>query len=343
MTDALQQALERALGAEAAAPVAIAGLALIGGGASQETWQLEARIESGPRQGHWPLILRRPLGGSIYTSALDLITEYRVLAAAYASGVPTPRPFCLLDDLLGQPATLVERLHGESIGRKLVKEAAFAVARTRLPEQMGQALAAIHTVDLASSGLCHSLPAPPASLGSARWRIEQIEAGLDAIDEPHPALELCLRWLRRHEPPPPSRLVLVHGDFRIGNMLVGPDGLLAVIDWEFAHLGDPYEDLSWVLLREWRFGMGHLRFGGVGEPEPFFAAYAARTGLAVDPARVAYWEVLGNAWWALGTLNQTRRHLRGEQANLEFASLGRRCAEMELEALELIAALSRRG
>jgi aminoglycoside phosphotransferase (APT) family kinase protein len=163
-----------------------------------------------------------------------------------------------------------------------------------------------------------------------------MEADLDTIGEPHPALELVLRWLRRYEPPPPARLVLVHGDYRIGNMLVTPEGLNGVLDWEFAHLGDPAEDLTWGLVRDWRFGVDALHFGGIGPPDAVFAAYAAGGGQAPDPTTVRYWEVLGNTRWALGTLNQAQRHLRGAERNLELASLGRRCAEMELEALRLL-------
>lgn len=339
MTDqqTLQTALEQALTRATGSHVWIEGLTLIAGGASQETWRLDLCMDNGVHAGAMPLILRRPLGGAIYGSALDLPTEDRVHRAAYAAGAPVPPPYRLIDDLLGAPALLVERLEGESIGRKLVKDPRYASARSKLPAQMGAALAAIHAVDLERAELWDRLPAPRPGQTPAQARLAQIEAELDAIDEAHPALELCLRWLRRHEPPPPDRPVLVHGDFRIGNVIVSPEtGLLGVIDWEFAHIGDYAEDLTWCLIREWRFGVDELRLGGVGQPEPFFEAYAHASGRPVEPARIAYWELLANVWWAIGCLNQARRHLRGEQANLEFVSLGRRAAEMELEALRLM-------
>lgn len=344
MTDqkTLQAALESALAKATGTPVWIEGLALIAGGASQETWRLDLCMENGAHAGSLPLILRRPLGGAIYETALDLRAEDRVHRAVYAAGAPVPPPFRLLDDLLGAPALLVERMEAESIGRKLVREPRFAAARRLLPAQMGAALAAIHSVDWARHGLDALLPAPAAGQTPAQARLAQIEAELDAIDEPHPALELCLRWLRRNEPPAPDRPVLVHGDYRVGNLLVSPEsGLTGVIDWEFAHIGDYAEDLTWGLIREWRFGVDEQRLGGVGQPEAFFEAYARAAGRPVDPARVAYWELLANVWWAIGCLNQARRHLRGEQANIEFVSLGRRAAEMELEALRLLAAIER--
>lgn len=339
MTDpsTLQAALEAALARATGSPVWIEGLALIAGGASQETWRLDLCMENGAHAGSLPLILRRPLGGAIYESSLDLRAEDRVHRAAYAAGAPVPPPFRLLDDLLGAPALLVERMEADSIGRKLVRDPRFAAARERMPAQMGAALAAIHSVDLARHGLAELLPGPRPGQTPAQARLDAIAAELDAIDEPHPALELCLRWLRRNEPPPSDRPVLVHGDFRVGNLLVSPEaGLVGVIDWEFAHVGDYAEDLTWGLIREWRFGVDALRLGGIGQPAPFFEAYARASGRPVEPERVAYWELLANVWWAIGCLNQARRHLRGEQANIEFVSLGRRAAEMELEALRLL-------
>jgi aminoglycoside phosphotransferase (APT) family kinase protein len=331
---AFQSALELALSQAIGAQAHVSALRQIPGGASHELWrfELEASSYTGPQQ----IVLQRPLGGRIFAGALDLVSEFRVLQAAYAAGLPVPRPLWLIENLLDRPAALAEFLAGEAIGRKVVRESALAEARAQLPAQLGATLAAVQAIDLDRSGLRAVLPSPAPGNTPARQEIAQIEADLDAIDEAHPAIELCLRWLRRYEPAPPDRLVLVHGDFRIGNVLVTSGGLNGLLDWEFAHIGDPAEDLAWCLIREWRFGVDQLHFGGIGPTEPFFAAYAAATGSTVDQERVAYWEVMHNVRWAIGTLNQARRHLGGAEPNLEFASLGRRCAEMELEALRLI-------
>jgi aminoglycoside phosphotransferase (APT) family kinase protein len=265
-----------------------------------------------------------------------MAVEFAVLQAAYASGVPTPTPYWFWPDLLGHPASLVRRLEGETIGRRVVQAPHLATARANLPGQMGRALAAIHAIDLEAHYLHSLLPAPSPDQTPAQMRLDQFEADLDRIGEPHPALELALRWLRRNEPPPPDRLALLHGDYRIGNMVVAEQGLAGILDWEFAHLGDPAEDLGWPLVRAWRFKMDHLRFGGISQAAPFLQAYATASGASIDPARVFYWEVLGNVSWAIVTLNQARRHLSGQEPNLEFASLGRLCAEVEMEALALI-------
>ena len=230
----------------------------------------------------------------------------------------------------------MQRLEGETIGRRIVREPELEAARQVLAGQMGAALAALHRVDVDRFGLRELLPAPPAGRSPALLNIEQAEEDLDRIGEPHPGIELVLRWLRRHEPPPPARLVLVHGDFRIGNMMVTREGLSGVLDWEFAHLGDPAEDLAWGMVRDWRFGADQLRFGGISPAEPFLDAYESHMASRVDRSTVAYWEIMGNIRWAIGTLNQAERHLSGREQSVELASLGRRCAEMELEALQLV-------
>ncbi len=332
----LHAALETVLSQATDSEVQVKGLILLPGGASQEMWRLDLNVLGGWWQGEHHLVMRRHVGTKIYAEALDPDAEFRVLQAAYNSHVPVPRPYWFLSNLLGHPSLLMQRLEGETIGRRIVREPGLARARQLLPRQLGSALAAIHQIDIERFALHEVVPSCPPGLTPARTYLQQAERDLDRIGEPHPALELCLRWLRRHEPPPPERLVLVHGDFRIGNMVVTPQGLGGVLDWEFAHIGDPVEDLAWGLVRDWRFGVDHLQYGGIGDPSDFFAAYELETGQSVDHQRVAYWEVLGNVRWAVGTLNQAERHLSGTEPNLELASLGRRCAEMELEALRLI-------
>lgn len=335
---ALQTALAEVLAAHLASPVEINRLQLIPGGASKETWQVDMEVVGGPWRGRHALVMQRQFKGQVKIThqVLDIEVEFAVRQAAYEAGTPTPRPYWFLPDLLGQPAMLAERLEGETIGRRVVKAPELATARANLPRQMGQALAAIHAIDLEARQLSSRLPGPVPGQTPAQNLLQQYEANLDEIGEPHPALELALCWLRRNEPPPPEQLVLRHGDFRIGNMVVDAQGLRGVLDWEFAHIGDPAADLGWPLVRTWRFKVDHLRFGGIAPAEPFLEAYKEASGRAIAPERIFYWEVFGNVLWAIVTLNQARRHLSGQEPNLELASLGRLCAEVELETLNLI-------
>jgi aminoglycoside phosphotransferase (APT) family kinase protein len=332
----LEAALQEKLCALTHSPVRIENLRLLAGGASQETWQLDLSISAEETRGEYRLVLRRQLGGKIYADALDLPREFRVMQIAYASKVPVPYPQAFIPDLLNRPAALLHRKEGETIGRRIVREPRLEQARSRLPAQMGATLARIHRIAPEKYALRLFLPHPPVEYSPARWLVRQVEKNLDDIGEPHPALELGLRWLHRNEPPPPKNLCLLHGDYRIGNVIVNEAGLVSVLDWEFAHIGDPYEDLAWSQVRDWSFGNDNLRFGGIAPPDEFFAAYEQEAGTRVEGERVHYWEVMGNVRWAVGMLNQAQRHLRGEESNLEFASLGRRCAEVELEVLRLI-------
>src|SRR5262249_3599188 len=163
--------------------------------------------------------------GKIYDAALDVPAEFAVISKAYQSGVPCPQPRWIFPDLLGRPAMVSARVSGESIGRRIVRDPSLAAARAQLAADLGPDLARITAAPLADRRARGTLPAPNPGNTPPKPATQQMEADLARIDEPHPALELVLRWLRRNEPPPPARHVLVHGDFRIGNALVTPAGL----------------------------------------------------------------------------------------------------------------------
>jgi aminoglycoside phosphotransferase (APT) family kinase protein len=158
---------------------------------------------------------------------------------------------------------------------------------------------------------------------------------LDSVGEPHPAIEYGLLWVRERLPQA-RETTFCHGDFRVGNLAVDGSGLVSVLDWEFAHVGDPVEDVAWPLVRAWRFGADERRLGGVGDVKPYLARYRELTGRDVSTAELDVWEVLGNVKWAIGCLTQCRRHLNGEERSVEYAVLGRLAAEMEYELLDLI-------
>jgi aminoglycoside phosphotransferase (APT) family kinase protein len=336
--EALRAALEQCIGETEGGPAHVEGLRMLAGGASQEAWSLDLTVEEGPTRGTHELVLRRDMGGALSSAVLPRAQEFAALQAAHAAGIPVPRPYWFIPagqtGAPGRAAFLMERIAGETIGRRIVQNPALAEARALLPAQLGEALAAIHGIDHVAPSLDFLQPTTEGK-SVALVAIERMEADLDAVDEPHPALELGLRWLRRHDPGQ-GELVLVHGDFRVGNFIVGPEGLRAILDWENVHLGDPHEDLAWLGVRAWRFGQDWLSAGGIGEREPFYEAYTRVSGRRVHPARVFYWEVAGNIRWSIGALGQARRHLRGLEPSIELASLGRIAAEMELETLRLI-------
>ena len=288
---------------------------LVPGGASKEAWAVDVRRDDGISE----VIVRRAAGGVIHADTLALEHEFRVLEAAYAAGVKVPRPVAYLGSVGGREAFAMERVSGETIGRRIVR-----APPAQLPLQMAEELAKIHAIAR------DAVPFLPHGDPVARMRAE-----LDTVGEPHPAIELGLTWVeerlgRDREP------VVCHGDWRIGNLVVTEAGLTHVLDWEFAHVGDPAEDVAWPLVRAWRFGADHLRLGGVGEVEPYLERYTELTGRAISLDELAVWEVLGNAKWAIGALTQSRRHLSGQERSVELAVLGRVAAEMEYELLDLI-------
>ncbi len=302
----MDEALAAALGASVTRRTQLAG------GASKEAWA----VETGDGR---ELILRRAGGGVIHLDTLSLREEFDVLVAARAAGVRVPEPIAYLGELDGREAFVMELVRGETIGRRIVKAPPDGLAL-----QMAEELARIHAIP---ATVVEFLPRPDLC--------QRLYDELDSVDEPHPAIELGIAWCRERLPLERPRVVS-HGDFRIGNLMVDETGIVAVLDWEFAHVSDPAEDLAWPLIRSWRFGNDTSRLGGIGDVEPYLDRYAQLTGLSVPPDELLAWEVFGNCKWAVGALTQSRRHLRGEQRSVELAILGRLAAEMEYELLDLI-------
>lgn len=331
----MQQQLAAFLRAEiGVAAVTVSGLRRLPGGASRETWSLDVQYEKDGQPVSLPLVLRRdPPKASIGGQRRD---EFVLLQAAAAAGVPVPRVRWLADDsaTLGAPFFLMDRIDGETIARRLLRDEEYSRARQVMTAQLGRILAAIHRIDRHQHQLTF-LPAPPAGEGPAQNELERYEQIYRAIaPDPHPAFELAFRWLRQRLPHGDERVV-VHGDFRIGNVIFGPEGVRSILDWELAHVGDPMEDLGWMCVRSWRFGSDKPA-GGIGSREELFAAYEAGGVPPVDPQRVRFWEVLGNLKWAIMTIMQAKTYLDGHVQSVELASLGRRTAEMELELLNLM-------
>jgi aminoglycoside phosphotransferase (APT) family kinase protein len=318
--DLLARAMARSLGQ----PVRVDGLRRLSGGASRETWAFDAVDDAG--RVH-PLVLRRDPGA--HTGQSDRSTEYALLEAAAGAGVPVPLVRRLLapDDGLGS-GFVMERVGGETIPRKILRDNAFANARPKLAAQSGEVAAAIHAIDV------RALPRLPVLDVDAQ--LAQQRDLLDGFGEPHPAFELALQWLARNAPEERAEPRLVHGDYRNGNFIVGPDGLRAVLDWELAHLGDPVEDLGWLCVKSWRFGIPDRIVGGFGDVGPLLDAYERVSGTRVDEERLRFWVVLGTLKWGVICIAQAFTHLNGIVRSVELATLGRRVCEMEWDVLELL-------
>ncbi len=230
--------------------VEVRGLRRLSGGASRETWELELFDALDGRRE--PLILQRVRAGVLSTT-FSMEGEAQLLTAAKAGGVPVAEVVAASDDVevIGAPFLVMRRVAGETIARRILRDDEFAHARVAMVAQCASALAAIHLTPVTAA---------PHLRGDDP--VKQLRGLLDALGQPHPAFELGLRWLDEHRPPAREHVV-VHGDFRLGNLMIDADGLAAVLDWELAHLGDPMEDLGWLCVRAWRFG-SDLPVAGVG-------------------------------------------------------------------------------
>jgi aminoglycoside phosphotransferase (APT) family kinase protein len=293
----------------------------IPGGASRETWL----VESGDQR----YVLRRDPAGA--ESLTPQAAEFRLLGLARDAGVPVAEPLLLEADggRFGTAGMLMAYVAGESVGPRVLRSDDLATGRELLPVQLGEALARIHSIDPAATGL----PAPDGD--PILVQLEHWEKEVDRIGEPLPVVELGLRWLRANRPEA-VEAGLVHGDFRLGNFIVDENGLAAVIDWELAHLGDPVEDIGWLCIRSWRFGSDDRQVAGVGSLDQFLQGYEAGGGTVPDPDRIRFWEVFGNLKWAVICARQANDHLTGLRRSHELASLGRRICEPEWDMLELI-------
>lgn len=302
------------------------------GGSSRELWSFDVLVEAERHE----LVLRGDPPGA--EDPARRAREAEVLAAAGRHGVAVPQ-LLWVDEELGLVTT---RLAGEAIPRRLLRDERYATARGRLVDDVARAAAATHAIPLAE------VPALRTGVGLGRGAgggeelppaeaaIADLQAELDRIGEPHPALELGLRWLRRHLPEPVAPGV-VHGDFRLGNFLVDEAGLVGVLDWELAHAGDPAEDLGWLCIRSWRFGHDDRPVAGCGTRDELLAAYAAAGGRSVSRAQLRFWEVYGNVRWGVICLVQADRHLSGDEVSLERAAVGRRACEPEWDLLAMVA------
>src|SRR5262245_7837203 len=230
--------LERFLTGAAGSAMRVTGARQLAGGASRESWSVDVDQATPENAKRIALVLRRDMGGTSHDESLSRDQEFRVIAAAHDAGVLVPRPRWICNDLsiLNAPFFLMDRLEGETVGRRIVRDAALAQARKILPQKMGEQLARIHGMDIVQADLTF-LPANLPGRSPAETALARALSQLWQLGVPHPALELAARWLAANAPDA-NRVVLVHGDFRVGNLMVGPDGLRGVLDWEFAHLGD---------------------------------------------------------------------------------------------------------
>lgn len=308
-TQALPTALESVLGASR-----VADLRVLTGGASRATWAFTADDR--------PLILRAGPPDEIH-AGMEL--EAAALRRAAAAGAPVPAVLAASDSTepLGNPYLVCEFVEGETIVRKIARTL-DGTSRAALLKQCAGALASIHRAEPDGIGLPTADP------------LQDARRQLDEMGDTTATFEYAFRWLEHHRPAP-APPVLVHGDFRMGNLIVDDGRLAAVLDWELTHIGAAAEDLAWFCIRAWRFGAPReLGAGGLGSIDDFVTAYQDADGAPIDRGALHWWLVLATLRWGVICRYQYERHRCGQTRSVELAAIGRRVCETEYDLLTLV-------
>ena len=301
----------------------------LSGGASQETYRLVVETSVGEKR----LALRRTPGGEyaeITPQHPGLDVEALLMQSALAVGVPEPEVYYVLqrEDELGD-GFLMEWLDGEALGARIVRSPEFEAIRPKLAYECGKVLAQIHSIDLDATGLRSRLwEIPPAEFVEQTWERYRL------LNTPQPMIDYVARWLMENLPKQ-HETALVHNDFRNGNFMLSPDGIVAVLDWEVAHVGDPMRDLGWMCTNSWRFGSSDP-VGGFGKYEDLFKGYEDESGKIVDPEHVKFWEVFGSFWWSVGCLGMAEHYRSGPDKTVERPAIGRRTSECQVDCVNLL-------
>jgi aminoglycoside phosphotransferase (APT) family kinase protein len=289
------------------------------GGANMESWSLDCG-------GSGYVLRRAPSPELMAGRAFGHDVEAALIRLARAHGVRAPEVVGELapDDGLGS-GYLMRRVEGTADPRAILADPPGS-----LLDNCARELARVHAIPLeeAPAGLPHSTPGA---------LVEALAARFEAYGGDRPVMALALKWLRDHLPPP-AEPVLLHGDFRMGNIMADATGLTAVLDWELAHIGDRHQDLAYGCINSWRFGQIDRPAFGLGRTEDLFAAYERESGAAVEPARFRFWLVYSTLWWGMCCLEMADIWRSGRDRSLERAVVGRRASETEVDLLLILEA-----
>ena len=313
----------------------LSSLQRLSGGANMETWSFDWQSEKGVCQ---PLILRRFPGNSTDLPAVEgtevfgrisLDTEAELLTGLEDYGLKVPGIIGKLTDsgTLGN-GYIMSRENGQALPKKVLYDERYGAARKTLAFECGRQLAIIHSVPL------DRLPSGIADQSIAE-RLDKFESLMSRFEMPMPVHQLAINWLRENAPDSANK-VLLHGDFRTGNLLVDERGLSAVLDWELAHLGDPLEDLGYLCANVWRFGSPQNPVGGFGQYQDLFDGYQSEAGWRPELAQIKYWEVFAAVTWGMCCLLMEEMYHSGVDRSLERLAVGRRLSESEVDSLLLL-------
>lgn len=269
-------------------PTRVSGMFPVAGGNARTTWRCDIVSD----RTHRGAIVRVAGGAELNLSEMGV--ECRVQKAVHHAGFQAPEPLIYEEDpsWLGAPFAIVDEVAGclTSVNGRGLEP---AVAE-RLGVQMWAALGRLAVLPIDEMDLPPQMRTTTPDSCARRqldaWELRYREHEV----HPHPVADAALRWLHRHEPPPAQRLSLVHGDYRLGNILHDPSGeVRSVVDWEMAHLGDPLEDLAWSLDARQDANFPDKAAGLITHARAV-DTWLAASGLDIDAAALHWWQVLAS-------------------------------------------------
>ena len=328
MSDSFDQRLAACLGRCVPDFKALISCRRLSGGASQETYRVEIEAGPGPRT----LAVRRAAKGirSIDGTGPGLEGEADLFRVARAAGVPEPEIIhtFLPDDELGA-GFVMQWLEGETLGGRIVRDPKLETIRPRLAFECGEILARIHGIDPVATGLARHLKTV-----STRDNVTDVWERYVAFGTAMPMIDYTARWLLDHLPDE-AEPRLVHNDFRNGNIMVSSGGVVAVLDWELAHMGDPVRDIGWICTNSWRFG-GNREVGGFGDLADLLDGYESVSGVRIHEPHVRFWQIFGSYWWATASTAMAAFWRAGADRTVERPGIARRSSECLVDCANLI-------
>ena len=301
----------------------IVNLEPLTGGASKEIWKFE--VNANGKSDRY--ILRRGSGveGPLAIKTSD---EAKIQKTVRKLGAQVPEIVAVssVDEELGD-AYIMKFVDGESIARKILRDEEYKNTLPKLAFECGQSIAKIHQADI------NEFPFLPSK--TVFEQINDLYQTYVSFNQPSPVFEYTHLWLKKQNFGEIND-ALVHGDFRLGNIIVGKDGLKSVIDWELAHIGNPLQDLGWICGNSWRFGNTDKVVGGFGDLTDLLKGYNSVSNYHVDENMVKAWQVFGTFRWGVICLIQASAHLTGSINSVEKAAIGRRVSETEIDIVDLL-------
>ena len=245
--------------------ISIEDISRLSGGSSNESW----KITLNTRENKKKIVFRRTPGGNLKdeesNNFVDIVDEAKVMNIANDYNVPVPKIIKVINNNNIGKGFFMDFIEGETLGNRIVNSDKFKIIRPRLAKKCGEIIANIHKIPISKFDNIKT--------SEAEDELLKYEEVYRTHNQDIPVFEYTISWLKDNIPKKITKK-LIHGDFRNGNLIISNDNLISgVLDWELFHLGDPYEDLSWICVNSWRFNKIELPVGGFGEREDMYISY----------------------------------------------------------------------